>query len=264
MLIIDFITELFCKVHDKLPEKLKYSHHKQRQLHPSEIITLGLLFAIKGVSESAFYRWIKNNYSDLFPNLPDRTNLFRNFNSYWQYADDFLAEPTIFGVADSYGIELIHPMRQGRSDKQIGKKGKSNHRWIVGLKICPVVNKFGLIVDWAVSTDNVCDKVFQPMIERYENKMIIFADSNFNDKSGNPSNLKICPRGSWNGRMIVESVFSMLSNLCHYKKTTQRKWDYFLAKMAFTMAAFNILAKWHGLNPDENGFVKLSIADFVL
>ena len=260
MLIIDFITELFCKVDDILPIRLKRSRHKQRQLHPSEIITLGLLFAIKGVNESAFYRWIKNNYLHLFPNLPDRTNLFRNFNTYWQYAEAFMSNPTIFGIADSYGIELIHPMREGRSDNQIGKKGKSNHRWIVGLKICPVINKFGLIVDWSVSTDNVCDKVFQPMIKKYENRMIVFTDTNFNDKDGNASNMKVCPRGTWNGRMVVESVFSMLSNLCHYKKTTQRTWKYFLSKMAYTMAAFNILAQWNGLNPDENGFVPLSIA----
>jgi len=30
------------------------------------------------------------------------------------------------------------------------------------------------------------------------------------------------------------------------------------------MAAFNILAKWHGLQPDEAGVVHLSIAEFSL
>jgi hypothetical protein len=29
-------------------------------------------------------------------------------------------------------------------------------------------------------------------------------------------------------------------------------------------AAFNILAQWYGLQPDENGFVPLSIAEFSL
>ena len=155
-------------------------------------------------------------------------------------------------------------MREGRSSNQIGKKGKSNHRWIVGLKICPIISKFGLIVDWSVSTDNVCDKEFQPMIKKYENRMIVFTDTNFNDKNGNACNMKICKRGSWNGRMIVESIFSMLSVLTHFKKTTQITWKYFLSKMAYTMAAFNILAQWNGLMPDENGFVPLSIAHFNL
>jgi hypothetical protein len=55
-----------------------------------------------------------------------------------------MAEPTILGIADTYGIELLHPIREGRSKRQIGKKGKSNHRWIVGGKLCVVLNKFGL------------------------------------------------------------------------------------------------------------------------
>jgi hypothetical protein len=38
----------------------------------------------------------------------------------------------------------------------------------------------------------------------------------------------------------------------------------FRARLAFTMSAFNILAQWHGLQPDENGFVRLSIAEFSL
>jgi len=34
--------------------------------------------------------------------------------------------------------------------------------------------------------------------------------------------------------------------------------------LAFTMAAFNILVQWHGLKPDDLGFVHLSIAEFSL
>lgn len=41
------------------------------------------------------------------------------------WADRFLAAPTFFTVTDNYGIELIHPMREGRSEKQIGRKGKA-------------------------------------------------------------------------------------------------------------------------------------------
>ena len=47
----------------------------------------------------------------------------------------------MLGVADTYGIELIHPMREGRSQAQIGKKGQSNHRWIVGGKLCFILNQ---------------------------------------------------------------------------------------------------------------------------
>jgi hypothetical protein len=40
----------------------------------------------------------------------------------------FLAAPTVLEVIDTSGIELIHPMREGHSPQQIGRKGLSNHR----------------------------------------------------------------------------------------------------------------------------------------
>jgi hypothetical protein len=38
---------------------------------------------------------------------------------------------------------LIRPIREGRSPQQIGRKGVSNHRWIVGGKLCLLVNQYG-------------------------------------------------------------------------------------------------------------------------
>jgi hypothetical protein len=35
--------------------------------------------------------------------------------------------------------------------------------------------------------------------------------------------------------------------------------SYFQARLAFTMAAFNVLVQWHGLLPNASGFVPLSI-----
>jgi hypothetical protein len=51
----DFITDLFSRVDDRM---LDVPKHPQAALWPSELVTLGRLFAIKGVSERAFYRWI--------------------------------------------------------------------------------------------------------------------------------------------------------------------------------------------------------------
>ena len=257
----DFITELFCRIDDALHNEKK---HSQANLFPSEIVTLGILFVIKGVGDRAFYRWVKRDLLRLFPKLPDRTRLFRLFAVHQNWTNRFLADPTIRGVADSYGIELIHPMREGRSEKQIGKKGKSNHRWMVGGKLCFVLNKFGLIVDWECDTANVYDATFQKLIAQFEDEMIVLTDSNFHAKAGDPTNLKLCSRGTWNVRMIIETVLSMLTNVCHLKKIGHRVWKYFKAYLAFTMAAFNVLAKWHGFKPDHNGFVSLSIAEFSL
>lgn len=53
MTIIDFITELFCKVDDKMLGAKKHSQAKQ---YPSEVVTLASLFALKGVGMQPFYR----------------------------------------------------------------------------------------------------------------------------------------------------------------------------------------------------------------
>src|SRR6267143_2141258 len=55
----------------------------------------------------------------------------RIFRTHQDWTRAFLAAPTVLGVIDTYGIELIHPMREGRSPQQIGRKGLSNHRWMV-------------------------------------------------------------------------------------------------------------------------------------
>ena len=76
MSTIDFITILFSDVDDKMPEAKK---HSQVKLHPSEVVTIVLLFSLKGVGNRAFYRWLKRDYLELFPNLPHRTRLFQLF-----------------------------------------------------------------------------------------------------------------------------------------------------------------------------------------
>ena len=94
--------------------------------------------------------------------------------------------------------------------------------------------------------------------------MVVFGDSGFHAAAGDPDNFKQCHRGEHNQRMLVETVFSMLTTISHLKKVSHRVDAYLRARLAFTVAAFNILVQWHGLQPDETGFVPLSIAEFSL
>src|SRR5512132_2852873 len=48
------------------------------------------------------------------------------------------------------------------------------------------------------------------------------------------------------------------------EKVMHRGWAYVQARLAFTMAAFNVLVQWHGFQPNASGFVPLSIAEFSL
>ena len=257
----DFIIDLFCRVDEALGAVPK---HAQASLWPSEVVTLGVLFALKGVGNRAFYRWLDKDWRSLFPQLPHRTRLFRLCKTHWAWTGAFLATPTLLGVFDTYGIELIHPIREGRSPRQIGKKGLSNHRWIVGGKLGLLLNQWGLIVGWDCATANVHDSHFQPLVAGVQDTTVVLVDSAVHAARGDPPNMKVCARGEWNDRMLVETVLSMLTLVCHFKKVMHRAWDYFRTRLAFTMAAFNVLVQWHGLHPDEQGMIHLSIAEFSL
>src|SRR5215471_4848394 len=92
----------------------------------------------------------------------------------------------------------------------------------------------------------------------------IFREDPFHAAEGDPANLKLCPRGEGQDRMLVETVLSRLTLVCHLKKVMHRGWAYFQARLAFTMAAFNVLVQWHGFQPNASGFVPLSMAAFSL
>ena len=142
----------------------------------------------------------------------------------------------MFGVVNSYGIELIHLVRQGRTQQSIGQKGRSNHRWIVGGKLWMIVNQWDRIGNWDWNTANVHDSVFHPMIRRFQQRVILLSDQGVHAKTGNPANLKGCPRRTWGERMIIETVFSMLTRISRFKQQTHRAWA-FTAYLSFAMAA---------------------------
>src|SRR5262245_53826422 len=98
------------------------------KLYPSELVTIGLLYALKGGFFRAFCRWLKRDFETLFVQLPDRTRLQRALCVHRGWCQALLGDLTFFTIIDTYGMELIHPVREGRSPQQVGKKGKSNRR----------------------------------------------------------------------------------------------------------------------------------------
>ena len=131
MNIANSITELYCRIDDAL---LPYATP-----HPQAIRSISAVVAI-GV------RYLCRQERELPPLLP------RAQGQRWRYVPQTARTPPPLpsagnlglldrllpgsthhlGVADSYGVELGHPVRAGRNFHPVGKKGKSNHRWIVG------------------------------------------------------------------------------------------------------------------------------------
>ena len=119
MMTVEFITALFSEVDEQMGAIPK---HPKAHLWPSEVGTLGLLHALKGVGNRAFSRWLTRDYRALFPQLPERTRLLRLFTTHQDWTQAFLAAPTVLGVIDTYGIELIHPMREGAARSRSAAK----------------------------------------------------------------------------------------------------------------------------------------------
>jgi hypothetical protein len=121
--------------------------HRQAKLYPSERVTIGILFALKGGHFAAFYRWLKRDYDKLFGGLPDRTRLQRSLAVHHEWCDCLLEQPSTFTVGDSYPIELLFPIRQGRSKGQLGKKGRDKGRWMIGFRLWWLLDTYGRVVE---------------------------------------------------------------------------------------------------------------------
>src|SRR5262249_49172630 len=121
-----------------------------------------------------------------------------------------------------------------------------------------------LVVGWDCAAANVADNTFQWLIRHVDGRMIVLSDTGFHAAEGDPTNLKLCQRGEGQDPMLVETGVPVPALVWHLKKVMHRGWAYFQARLAFTMAAFNVLVQWHGLEPYASGFVPLSIAEFSL
>jgi hypothetical protein len=183
----------FCLIDDALPAIEK---HPQAKLYPSELVTIGILFALKGGFCRAFYRWLHRDYGTWFGQgaLPERTRLQRLLKMHQDWCQGLLAVPSFFTVIDTYRIELLFPIRENRSKQQLGKKGRDKGRWSIGIKLCWLLNEQGQIVNWAWATMNVHDQHFHPVVEPYLEQTIALADFCFRSKEGACQPETMCQR----------------------------------------------------------------------
>ena len=247
----EFIIRLFCMIDEEIGFVKKYD---DELLYASEVVTLMVLFAIKGGKFRAFYRWIDYNHRALFPKLPEVSRLSRLFLAHQEWCKQFLADPSMLGIIDTYGIELIHPRRENASDSQIGRKGISNGRWIVGIKVAFLVNHRGEIIEWAWATANVADNTFREMATDYRDEMVVFSDSSFHKKDCDPENMRYCDHGEWNDRYMIEDILGWITDVFHSKKIFHRGIKGIHMRIGALAAAINILLKMNNYVPSMTWF----------
>jgi hypothetical protein len=239
----EIIIRLFLIVDEHCGNIKKRSDAK---LYASEIVTIGLLFALKGGRYRAFYRWLAANYRSWFPALPDLSRLLRLLEAHADLSDEMLAKPTFYTVLDTFGIELIHPRREGRSRKPLGDKGKSNGRWIVGVKLGWLINDRGEVVAWDWATASAPDNVFRETAFDYDGETITLCDLGLRAAGEEQRNLKFCERGTWNERFTIETDYSWVTELFHAKKMYHRVNTHLVARFRYMAALMNCLLRITG------------------
>lgn len=255
----DIIIQIFYLVDNGLG---RIEKHPLSKLYPSEVVTIGILFALKGGHFRAFYRWLQRDYDGLFGGLPERTVLLRQLKTQQIHTDLLMESPSVLNVVDSFPIELIFPIRQGRSTQQYGAKSKDKGRWSVGIKVGWILNTFGRVSGWIWDKMNVADNTFLDYLDEWDE--IMLADWGFRCADGIPDNVKLCKKGAWNDRMPIETAFSMVTVISKAKKIHHRVEAYIETRLAFMAAMFNICLKlFHQLHPDDSPF-KMSFAEFSL
>ncbi len=215
------------------------AQHPQSKLHPSEIVTLALLWRLKDSSIRRFHIWAQ--FTGLFPNLPDHSRLFRLFQHY-KPTIEVLAQSWSqehWAVVDSTGVELIHPIRQGRTVQNWHGKNKSKGRWYVGQKVAILVSPSGQIMNWECLPANAHDTWFENVFE--EHPCIVLGDFGFKRAKGHPDWLVICQRGECNERMVVESAFSQMKRLLGFDKIRAKTKAGFELAVTCIVALFNTL-----------------------
>jgi hypothetical protein len=217
----------------------------------------------KAVTFAPFVAGSGRDYDALFGGLPDRTTLQRQLRAQQHHADRLLADPSLLNVIDSFPIELLFPLRDGRSAQQLGKKGRDKGRWSIGVKLCCVLNMLGQVVGWHWLTMNCADQDFLPLVRLVNEDGIVLSDLGFRCKAGVPDNLKLCVKGTWNDRMIIETSFSLLTVICQAKHMFHRTAAHLETRFAYTAAMFNILIGLDRQFHPDHAF-KLSIAEFSL
>ena len=258
---VEFITALFYEVDEQLRTLPK---HPEARLWPSEVVTLGLLHALKGGGNRAFYRWLTRDYRPLFPASPSARGSFVCSRPIRTGRGRYL------GCSDrAWGHrhvwDRVDPSDAGRAQPAADWPQRPLEPPLdCRRETLSAAQPVGVDRGVGVCHRQYCRQHLQWLIQQVDGRMIVLSDTGFHAAEGNPATSNCVSAASGKTGCWWRRSLSMLTLVCHLKKVMHRGWVYFQARLAFTMAAFNVLVQWHGFQPNASGFVPLSMADFSL
>jgi hypothetical protein len=116
--------------------------------------------------------------------------------------------------------------QQGQGDmdeeRQRVKRAPSRHHGGESRRSVNDGGRVGRELAWDWATAHVADTTLQGLIRQCDAQMIILSDSAFHTAEGDPANLKLGRRREGEDRILVETVLSMLTLVCHVTKVMHR------------------------------------------
>ena len=120
------------------------------------------------------------------------------------------------------------------------------------------------MVAWEFNTANTADQRFAQLAAPFEQLTITLADGGF-DAVDRPANIKLCARGAWNARMLIETVLSLVHRVCRLTYLWHRTWPPLHMHLAYVTAVFNaLLALNQQLDPVGSAGAWPHIAQYAL
>ena len=97
-------------------------------------------------------------------------------------------------------------------------------------------------------------------IQLRKRSSIVLTDQGFKQRAGTPTNYKVCKRGTWGDRIWIETLFSLWTRICGFKRIFHRTVAGFRARVGYLTTLTNLVVN---LN-EALGFPRLSLAQWSL
>ena len=126
----DIIIHIFYLVAISLPD---IQRHSQAKLYPSELVTIGILYSLKGGYFRAFYRWLERDYGDWFGDgsLPERTRLQRLLKTHKDWCELLLIQlSSLLWIVTR--LNCSFPSERGVASSRLAKRGQTKDAGVSG------------------------------------------------------------------------------------------------------------------------------------
>ena len=265
--VVDLFTMVYVAVDDYIQNSLQ--HHRftlpessNQKASYSELMTISLMDDLLAQPYSGnWFEWVKHEYANLFPSLPDLTRYYRVLGNLERIFADFalvlsnsLQDDTTYSI-DSKPIPICkykrrnHPRAQGEAARGYGTQGA-----VFGFKLHAITNNAQMVCRFAIVPANFADPTMgQALLHtEYDELERVLGDKAYvGTGAWTPPRRNAKIPGPWtlwmdNARKLIETVFSSLTRTGHLVLGQLNSFRSVRAKVCRKVAAHNF-ARWLGL-----------------